>query len=87
MCFSWSGRILPDIPEVGPIAVPEGSVVEKTSLPGTLSPCLWIFLEMLCNEADDIIAQSTPAELFPLERVVLQPKQQAKSVLQSARHS
>lgn len=54
--------------------------MENSNLPGTLSPCLRIFLEMLCNEAEDI-TQSTPAELFPWERVVPQPKQQASSVL------
>jgi hypothetical protein len=58
MCFSFPGYILLDIQEVGPIAVTEDLVMENWNLPGTLSPCVRIFLEVLCSE----LREPGPAE-------------------------
>jgi hypothetical protein len=79
MCSSRPRRILPDIPEVGPIAVPGRSVMENRNFPGTLSPCVRIFLEILCDEAFAVTPVQSPMPA-PFPQAVTQPQQQNSTI-------
>jgi len=63
----------------GAIAIREGAAMQNRDFSETLSPCLRIFLETLCNEANETMAESQV--FFPFERVATQSQQQASSVL------
>jgi len=54
--------------------------MQNRNFPGTLSPCLRIFLEMLFNQADETAAESRM--FFPFEQVATQSQQPARSALE-----
>jgi hypothetical protein len=59
---------------VEPIARHEGIVMQNEDFTGLLSPCVRIFLEILCNEAfSPAPVESRLLEFF--EQAVAQPKQ------------
>jgi len=53
--------------------------MENRNLPGTLSPCVRMFLEILCDEASAITPVESPtAALLP--QAVTQPQQQNSAI-------
>ena len=61
-------------PDAQPIARNDGIVMQNRGFPGSLSPCVRIFLEILCDES----FAPVPVEsrlLAPVEQTVAQPEQ------------
>lgn len=54
--------------------------MQNWDFPGTLSPCLRIFLEMVCNGAKETMAESRM--FFPFEQVTTQSQTQPSAALE-----
>jgi hypothetical protein len=54
--------------------------MENSNLPGTLSPCVRIFLEMLCRESND--EASAESRVFIFNQAVAQPQKSADAAFE-----
>jgi hypothetical protein len=53
--------------------------MQDKDLPAALSPCLRIFLEILCNQGT-VITSDKSEPFFPFEEVAPEPQEKASSI-------